>query len=108
MHAVDVDLQAVIVDDKGVRVSDSGRPALAASAVCFAMGQVIIDAAYYNNMKALRRLNGEPGQMQWTQLRVIFSRCVTHSGDEQTGEKTGMDETIWVMRPARKPEVRRL
>ncbi|CAE7245694.1 terZ [Symbiodinium pilosum] len=55
MHAVDVDLQAVIVDQKGV----------------------IIDAAYYNNMKALR--------------------CVTHSGDEQTGEKTGMDETVWVM-----------
>eukprot|EP00439_Symbiodinium_sp_Y106_P060319 s2205_g8.t3 len=57
MHAVDVDLQAVIVDQKGV----------------------IIDAAYYNNMKALR--------------------CVTHSGDEQTGEKTGMDETVWVMLP---------
>ncbi|CAJ1348461.1 unnamed protein product [Effrenium voratum] len=53
--AVDVDLQAVIVDDKGV----------------------IIDAVYYNNMKALR--------------------CITHSGDEQTGQKEGLDETIWVM-----------
>lgn len=64
MHAVDVDLQAVIVDQKGV----------------------IIDAAYYNNMKALR--------------------CVTHSGDEQTGEKTGMDETVWVMLPRVPPQVR--
>ena len=55
--AVDVDLQAVIVDDKGV----------------------IIDAVYYNNMKALR--------------------CITHSGDEQTGERAGLDETIWITMP---------
>ena len=52
--AVDVDLQAVIVDEKGV----------------------IIDAVYYNNMKALR--------------------CITHSGDEQTGERSGLDETVWI------------
>lgn len=52
--AVDVDLQAVIVDQKGV----------------------IIDAVYYNNMKALR--------------------CITHSGDEQTGERSGLDETVWI------------
>eukprot|EP00930_Biecheleria_cincta_P055657 TRINITY_DN41955_c0_g1_i1.p1 TRINITY_DN41955_c0_g1~~TRINITY_DN41955_c0_g1_i1.p1 ORF type:complete len:441 (-),score=96.60 TRINITY_DN41955_c0_g1_i1:47-1342(-) len=52
--AVDVDLQAVICDNRGV----------------------IIDAVYYNNLKALR--------------------SVTHSGDEQTGEKTGFDEIIWV------------
>ena len=38
---------------------------------------MIIDAVYYNNMKALR--------------------CITHSGDEQTGQKEGLDETIWVM-----------
>jgi len=36
----------------------------------------IIDAVYYNNLKALR--------------------CITHSGDEQTGEKAGYDEVIWV------------
>ena len=38
--------------------------------------QVIIDAVYYNNMKALR--------------------CITHSGDEQTGERSGLDETVWI------------
>ena len=32
-------------------------------------------------------------------------RCVTHSGDEQTGEKTGMDETVWVMPPVSKSRV---
>lgn len=51
---VDVDLQGVIVDNRGA----------------------IIDAVYYNNLKALR--------------------CVTHSGDEQTGERAGHDEVIWV------------
>lgn len=50
---VDVDLQAVIVDD---------------------MGRVV-DAVYYNNLKALK--------------------CITHSGDETTGEKSGFDEVIW-------------
>jgi len=50
---VDVDLQALIVDHKGC----------------------IIDAVYYNNMKALR--------------------CITHSGDELTGDKAGFDEVIW-------------
>eukprot|EP00746_Dinoflagellata_sp_MGD_P155413 gnl/MRDRNA2_/MRDRNA2_85357_c0_seq2.p1 gnl/MRDRNA2_/MRDRNA2_85357_c0~~gnl/MRDRNA2_/MRDRNA2_85357_c0_seq2.p1 ORF type:complete len:439 (+),score=84.62 gnl/MRDRNA2_/MRDRNA2_85357_c0_seq2:121-1437(+) len=51
---LDIDLQAVVVDDKGC----------------------IIDAVYYNNLKALKAL--------------------THSGDEQTGEKSGLDEVIWV------------
>jgi len=50
--AIDLDLQGVIVNNKGC----------------------IIDAVYYNNLKALR--------------------AVTHSGDEQTGEKTGMDEVV--------------
>eukprot|EP00913_Durusdinium_trenchii_P010386 g9737.t1 len=53
--AVDLDLQAVVVDEKGS----------------------IIDAVYYNNMKALRG-------------------SITHSGDEQTGKKAGLDEFIWV------------
>mmetsp|Transcript_94590 Transcript_94590/g.282497 ORF Transcript_94590/g.282497 Transcript_94590/m.282497 type:complete len:417 (-) Transcript_94590:42-1292(-) len=52
--SVDVDLQAVIVDDRGQ----------------------VVDAVYYNNLKALK--------------------CVTHSGDEMTGEKAGHDEVIWV------------
>mmetsp|Transcript_49377 Transcript_49377/g.86985 ORF Transcript_49377/g.86985 Transcript_49377/m.86985 type:complete len:424 (+) Transcript_49377:65-1336(+) len=51
---VDVDLQGVVVDNRGA----------------------IIDAVYYNNLKALR--------------------CITHSGDEQSGEKAGHDEVIWV------------
>lgn len=51
---VDVDLQGVIVDNRGA----------------------IIDAVYYNNMKALR--------------------CITHSGDETTGARAGHDEVIWV------------
>eukprot|EP00927_Polykrikos_kofoidii_P024291 TRINITY_DN2210_c0_g2_i1.p1 TRINITY_DN2210_c0_g2~~TRINITY_DN2210_c0_g2_i1.p1 ORF type:complete len:415 (+),score=76.34 TRINITY_DN2210_c0_g2_i1:71-1315(+) len=36
----------------------------------------VLDAVYFNNLKAMR--------------------CVTHSGDESSGEKTGMDEMIWV------------
>lgn len=51
---IDLDLQAVVVNDQGS----------------------IIDAVYYNNMKALK--------------------CMTHSGDEQTGEKSGFDEAVWV------------
>jgi len=51
---VDVDLQAVVVNNQGT----------------------IIDAVYFNNMKALK--------------------CITHSGDETTGEKDGFDEMIWV------------
>jgi len=51
---VDVDLQAVVVNDQGA----------------------IIDAVYYNNLKALR--------------------CITHSGDEVTGERQGFDEIVWV------------
>mmetsp|Transcript_49676 Transcript_49676/g.141927 ORF Transcript_49676/g.141927 Transcript_49676/m.141927 type:complete len:417 (-) Transcript_49676:108-1358(-) len=52
---VDIDLQAVVVNDKGQ----------------------IIDAVYYNNLKALKA-------------------SITHSGDEQTGEKSGIDECIWI------------
>jgi len=50
---VDLDLQCVVVDDRGA----------------------IIDAVYYNNMKA--------------------QRCITHSGDERTGDRSGLDEVIW-------------
>lgn len=51
---IDVDLQAVIFDNQGQ----------------------LVDAVYFNNLKALK--------------------CITHSGDEMTGEKTGFDETVWV------------
>jgi len=51
---VDIDLQCVVVDNRGS----------------------IIDAVYYNNMKALK--------------------CITHSGDERTGDASGYDEVIWV------------
>ncbi|CAL1168567.1 unnamed protein product [Cladocopium goreaui] len=57
-QAVDLDLQAVVVNDKGC----------------------IVDAVYYNNMKALQG-------------------TITHSGDEQTGKKAGLDELIWVNLP---------
>jgi len=53
--AVDIDLQAVVVSEQGQ----------------------IIDAVYYNNLKALKA-------------------AVTHSGDETTGEKAGIDECVWV------------
>jgi len=36
----------------------------------------IVDAVFYNNLKALK--------------------SITHSGDEQTGEREGLDEVIWV------------
>jgi len=52
--AVDLDLQAIVVDVHGV----------------------IIDAVYYNNLKA--------------------GRAITHSGDETTGDKAGFDEMVWV------------
>jgi len=51
---IDVDLQCVVVDNKGS----------------------VIDAVYYNNMKALK--------------------CLTHSGDERTGDASGYDEVVWV------------
>lgn len=51
---VDVDLQCVVVDSGGV----------------------IIDCAYYNNLKAVR--------------------AITHSGDETTGKPTGIQELVWV------------
>lgn len=56
-HSVDVDLQCVVVNDKGV----------------------IVDCAYYNNMKA--------------------SRGITHSGDETTGKPNGIQELVWVHLP---------
>lgn len=46
-------------------------------AVAFSTEGRLLDAVYYNNMKAFR------GGM-------------THSGDEKTGEKRGFDECIWV------------
>lgn len=52
---VDLDLQAVAFDNTGK----------------------LLDAVYYNNLKAL-------------------SRGLTHSSDENTGEKEGYDELIWV------------
>eukprot|EP00931_Biecheleriopsis_adriatica_P037079 TRINITY_DN21286_c0_g1_i1.p1 TRINITY_DN21286_c0_g1~~TRINITY_DN21286_c0_g1_i1.p1 ORF type:complete len:445 (-),score=65.70 TRINITY_DN21286_c0_g1_i1:115-1449(-) len=51
---IDLDLQCVVVDNRGV----------------------IIDCAYYNNLKAVR--------------------AITHSGDERTGEVAGIDELVWV------------
>lgn len=39
----------------------------------------IIDCAYYNNLKAVR--------------------SITHSGDETTGERSGIDEQVWVLLP---------
>lgn len=54
-RAVDLDLQAVAFDAQGR----------------------LLDAVYYNNLKAL-------------------GRGLTHSGDETTGEREGYDEVIWV------------
>mmetsp|Transcript_6693 Transcript_6693/g.16363 ORF Transcript_6693/g.16363 Transcript_6693/m.16363 type:complete len:434 (-) Transcript_6693:59-1360(-) len=51
---VDIDLQCVVVDTNGV----------------------IIDCAYYNNLKAVK--------------------AITHSGDETVGKVDGMQELIWV------------
>jgi len=51
---VDIDLQCVVVDDKGV----------------------IIDCAYYNNLKA--------------------ARSITHSGDELSGKADNIEEMVWV------------
>ena len=27
-----------------------------------------------------------------------LDRCITHSGDEQTGERDGLDEIVWITR----------
>lgn len=62
--AADLDLQGVIFDGSGK----------------------LLDAVYYNNMKAL-------------------GKCVTHSGDETTGERSGFDEVIWVHAGRLPPEV---
>lgn len=51
---IDIDLQCVVVDNAGV----------------------IIDCAYYNNLKA--------------------ARGITHSGDETMGKPGGIDEMVWV------------
>lgn len=51
---VDIDLQCVVVDNQGV----------------------IIDCAYYNNLKAVR--------------------AITHSGDETAGKPKGIQELVWV------------
>jgi len=51
---VDIDLQCVVVDDKGI----------------------IIDCAYYNNLKAVR--------------------SITHSGDEVAGRSSNIEEMVWV------------
>lgn len=51
---VDIDLQCVVVDRQGV----------------------IIDCAYYNNLKAVR--------------------AITHSGDETAGKPKGIQELVWV------------
>jgi tellurium resistance protein TerZ len=52
--ALDLDLQAIAFDSKGK----------------------LLDAVYYNNLKAL-------------------GKGLTHSGDEVTGEKAGLDEVVW-------------
>jgi len=51
---VDVDLQAVVIDERGR----------------------CVDAVFYNNLKAQRG-------------------ALTHSGDEDDGDKSGLDEAIW-------------
>eukprot|EP00931_Biecheleriopsis_adriatica_P087019 TRINITY_DN61541_c0_g1_i1.p1 TRINITY_DN61541_c0_g1~~TRINITY_DN61541_c0_g1_i1.p1 ORF type:complete len:428 (+),score=83.71 TRINITY_DN61541_c0_g1_i1:64-1347(+) len=60
---VDIDLQCVIVDSAGI----------------------IVDCAYYNNLKA--------------------ARAVTHSGDETAGKPSGIQEMVWVNLNKLKPEV---
>uniref|UniRef100_A0A7S0AXP3 TerD domain-containing protein n=1 Tax=Pyrodinium bahamense TaxID=73915 RepID=A0A7S0AXP3_9DINO len=46
-------------------------------AIAFDVSGKLLDAVYYNNLKAL-------------------GRGLTHSGDETTGERSGFDESIWV------------
>merc|ERR1719437_336597 len=60
---VDIDLQCVVVDDQGV----------------------IIDCAYYNNLKAVR--------------------AITHSGDEVQGKMGNIEEMIWIHFPKLGDEV---
>jgi tellurium resistance protein TerZ len=54
-----------------------GRPKVDVDLQCVVIDNAgaIIDCAYYNNMKAVR--------------------AITHSGDESTGEKGGIDEMVW-------------
>jgi len=60
---VDLDLQCVVVDKDGV----------------------IIDCAYYNNLKA--------------------AKCITHSGDEADGKVGGIQEMVWVHMQKMPPQV---
>ncbi|CAE8715446.1 unnamed protein product, partial [Polarella glacialis] len=54
--------------------------------VVFNTAGKVVDAVYYNNMKAL-------------------GRGLTHSGDETSGQKEGYDEAIWATLAALQPEV---
>jgi len=54
-----------------------GQVDLDVQAVAFDPNGKLLDAVYYNNLKAL-------------------GKGLTHSGDETTGEKSGQDEVVWV------------
>mmetsp|Transcript_8588 Transcript_8588/g.22178 ORF Transcript_8588/g.22178 Transcript_8588/m.22178 type:complete len:386 (-) Transcript_8588:137-1294(-) len=54
----------------------SGRIDLDLQAVAFDSSGKLVDAVYFNNLKAL-------------------GKGLTHSGDETTGEKGGFDEVVW-------------
>eukprot|EP00927_Polykrikos_kofoidii_P024289 TRINITY_DN2210_c0_g1_i1.p1 TRINITY_DN2210_c0_g1~~TRINITY_DN2210_c0_g1_i1.p1 ORF type:complete len:432 (+),score=83.81 TRINITY_DN2210_c0_g1_i1:35-1297(+) len=56
--------------------ASSGAVDIDLQAVLISTSGTVIDAVYFNNLKAMK--------------------CVTHSGDETTGAKTGLDEMIWV------------
>mmetsp|Transcript_87957 Transcript_87957/g.174580 ORF Transcript_87957/g.174580 Transcript_87957/m.174580 type:complete len:381 (-) Transcript_87957:98-1240(-) len=56
--------------------SSGGRVDLDLQAIAFNESGRLLDAVYYNNLKAL-------------------GKGLVHSGDEQTGEKTGVDEAAW-------------
>jgi stress response protein SCP2 len=57
--------------------SPPGMPKVDVDLQCVVVDKAgsIIDCAYYNNMKAVR--------------------AITHSGDESTGDKSGIDEMVW-------------
>lgn len=63
-----------------------GRPKVDLDLQCVVVSNsgAIIDCAYYNNLKAVR--------------------AITHSGDETTGAKSGIDEQVWVALPKLPPE----
>jgi len=62
----------------GLSWDHGGRKALDLDlqAIAFDSQGKLLDAVYYNNLKGL-------------------GKGLTHSGDEVTGEKTGLDETVW-------------